>query len=672
MDCFTQEMEMDFGDDTEHATACEEVTANLLGQFLEATELPPPPLGSSTVYGKANHTPLAATSEPPPKRTATQLLPPSECEPCEPMDTEPIASRLRQEPQPVADRFSESEHSAGSWSAYNLERSGSRHVQVHEQNRHELWEERNELWQELDELKSNMAARYSQIAEQLEGILHGLDDREVEAAEALQEAILQIFEDAEEGDGGVDDDGDDGRGDAEPDAADAEANVREADAGEASRVPPVLGVTRALYKQQVGGLVLSASTLAFVPPGVHVSAGDPRICLTNVVNVSAADGADGLPVLSVKAGRSGLTTYSFTCEFLTDAFVTQLRAAVAAAAKPAAGRTLTKRVQEGRKLRDVLLRHARLVHDHKAKQAAELLASLQGESSASDATTRAKADKREDNLAKKRAGELRDAAFSFGGYSLTRKIVGRFMAMPEVRLLLPDHLQSRRAVDEKTRDILLDTARVFLTELLGTKGRRSDEDANAWEAAAVSLIPKSLFSDKRGRSASRLTGLSYRQLKRACAGRGKMEDVAKGWVRRPPSRHADRIDYTQCRDFWHEHPKVTVPDNQNKQMVKVENVRVYGDFDESTGQQSYELHERRAQLCTDLAAVPIFRGSEYGARLRAEVKARARPGAAAFEGIVGRRQLVEQKCLSQAAKPRNHIRGTSRGVKALVLLASTI
>ena len=144
---------------------------------------------------------MAATSEPPLKRPAIEPLPPSECEP-EPMEIEPVARRLRTEAHLVEDRFSDSPHSAGSWSSYDLARSGKRHVQVHDQNRHEVWEERNALQQQVEELQSEMkrvssqiAARNIQLAQDLESILHGLDERETVAAEALQDAVLQLFED---------------------------------------------------------------------------------------------------------------------------------------------------------------------------------------------------------------------------------------------------------------------------------------------------------------------------------------------------------------------------------------------------------------------------------------------------------------------------------------------
>ena len=88
-------------------------------------ESPPQPGSSQT---KAGHTPVAATAEPPAKRYATEPLPPAQCDQYEPMEIEPIAHRVRQEAYLVSDRFADSPHSAGLWSAYDLARLGSRQL----------------------------------------------------------------------------------------------------------------------------------------------------------------------------------------------------------------------------------------------------------------------------------------------------------------------------------------------------------------------------------------------------------------------------------------------------------------------------------------------------------------------------------------------------------------
>ena len=52
------------------------------------------------------------------------------------------------------------------------------------------------------------------------------------------------------------------------------------------------------------------------------------------------------------------------------------------------------------------------------------------------------------------------------------------MQIPEMRQLLPEHMRSS-AKDTETKEIMINEAKVFLTELLGTKGRRNDVNRNA-------------------------------------------------------------------------------------------------------------------------------------------------------------------------------------------------
>ena len=218
----------------------------------------------------------------------------------DPTDVQPIAERLRDDPSRVVDRFSDSLHSAGAWSSYDLDRRDSRRDQVHDQNRHELWEDRNELQQQVEALQAEMALIAQQIAirnqrigSDLEAVLHGLDGREMEAAEALQDAILELVEDAE-------------AGDVEDDTGEPE------EAGATATVPAVLAMTRALLNQCVGALLLTEKTLVWVARGEHVSTGKPRIQLANVVDlkVAPAEGG-GAQLLSVTAELSTSITYSF-------------------------------------------------------------------------------------------------------------------------------------------------------------------------------------------------------------------------------------------------------------------------------------------------------------------------------------------------------------------------
>ena len=74
--------------------------------------------------------------------------------------------------------------------------------------------------------------------------------------------------------------------------------------------------------------------------------------------------------------------------------------------------------------------------------------------------------------------ELADLLSCVGGLKQTRAVVEKIMQIPEMRQLLPEHMRSS-AKDAGTKEIIINEAKVFLTELLGTKGRRTDVNRNA-------------------------------------------------------------------------------------------------------------------------------------------------------------------------------------------------
>ena len=224
--------------------------------------------------------------------------------------------------------------------------------------------------------------------------------------------------------------------------------------------------------------------------------------------------------------------------------------APAVAAPTAASATVsaprdTKRVREGRKLREQLRELNRLRYLGKGAKAVELATELESARNASKV-------KQHNDLARQRVRELRAATFSFGGLELTREIVRRFVDSPEVKPLLTEMVLQRRrdAVDGKTARVLIAAAKSFFTELLkaprgaGAKrgGRRTDDDRNAYAAALAALLPSDLFANRRGRAAMRLLGLtSCRQAKRGTTTRGEMEDRSGGWKRIKTSDHFDKV-----------------------------------------------------------------------------------------------------------------------------------
>jgi len=101
----------------------------------------------------------------------------------------------------VQNRFADSQFSAGGWSSYELNRLGIRHDQVHEQNRHELWEQRNELQRQVEEFQEELEriqTRQQEATTQLEAVLSGLNGRETEAAMALQDVVLGLLDDSDD------------------------------------------------------------------------------------------------------------------------------------------------------------------------------------------------------------------------------------------------------------------------------------------------------------------------------------------------------------------------------------------------------------------------------------------------------------------------------------------
>lgn len=74
-----------------------------------------------------------------------------------------------------------------------------------------------------------------------------------------------------------------------------------------------------------------------------------------------------------------------------------------------------------------------LRNNHKIKAAAALLASLENRTPLS-----AEDSARQNGLAKERIPKLRECYFSMGGLTLARRVIDRFLAMPEVRLFLSE------------------------------------------------------------------------------------------------------------------------------------------------------------------------------------------------------------------------------------------
>ena len=188
----------------------------------------------------------------------------------------------------------------------------------------------------------------------------------------------------------------------------------------------------------------------------------------------------------------------------------------------------SRRIKEGGQLREHLKQVVSLNAKNKTKEAQQKLATVpQGRAGKS--------------VPKERARELAQLSFTFGGMDVTAEAVARFTNMPEVKLLIAKGKEKLRITgdtakvekDLETAKQLLATARGFFTEIMATdgRGRRDDDDMNAFWAGCAALLPADLFQSKRGRSAMRILGLSYRQARRGAQIRKELEDRGRGWKR---------------------------------------------------------------------------------------------------------------------------------------------
>ena len=176
--------------------------------------------------------------------------------------------------------------------------------------------------------------------------------------------------------------------------------------------------------------------------------------------------------------------------------------------------------------------------------------------------------------------------FQLGGLETIRRVLDSFFARPAVRTAMSNHLKSKtKSHDDAAVDSIIKTAKAFFTGIMGTKGRRSDIDMNAFWAAAAAIVPVTAREDKLVRAVMRILGLRYESVKRAIELRKAMVDTAAGWKWIKTEPHCDRTDWTPLIKWLHS-DEASTPDNDHKSEIKV-NVT-----DDGTT-VSYELHERR-------------------------------------------------------------------------------
>ena len=176
--------------------------------------------------------------------------------------------------------------------------------------------------------------------------------------------------------------------------------------------------------------------------------------------------------------------------------------------------------------------------------------------------------------------------FQLGGLETIRRVLDSFFARPAVRTAMSNHLKSKtKSHDDAAVESIIKTAKAFFTGIMGTKGRRSDIDMNAFWAAAAAIVPVTAREDKLVRAVMRILGLRYESVKRAIELRKAMVDTAAGWKWIKTKPHCDHTDWTPLIKWLHS-DEASTPDNDHKSEIKV-NVT-----DDGTT-VSYELHERR-------------------------------------------------------------------------------
>jgi hypothetical protein len=511
-------------------------------------------------------------------------------------------------PQP---RFSDSAHSVRD--DYDAQRLGSRHGRVRETNYREAIQQITEL----NMLSQAWLHEVRELINQCEMIIADLPMEHRAAARAMQEALVEMVGDADEakdGDGNEGDDGGDGNvqpcapceGEPcerepcepipEPRASTEMTEQERAGTAYFARVreeigwseigplpEPSLAALKASYQGCAGGLLLTSGQLLWVAVGKHFSEAGLRVPLRLIERHTKSLIKSPFGDQAEFVFTSNTTKQRFACGSAlaeVELFALEVASAIAAIQGPACSsdtgpsdapaapaRRQTKQVLAAADLRQQLKQVVALQRSHKAgstKEAEALLSRLAaGEGKAPSKHT-----------IYKESEHLRDVALGFGGYTLSKRVIEQFLKMPSVQLLLPDALREQQdaASDAAVAKELMAAAKEFFTELFGVGfrgGRRSDEDRNAYAAAMAALLPRDLFA-KRGRaaSASRLTGLGYRQLHRGCDQRAELEDRACGWRRIKTAEHQDKVNYNPLKEFWHS-DLASTPDNQNKDMVRL-------------------------------------------------------------------------------------------------------
>ena len=213
-------------------------------------------------------------------------------------------------------------------------------------------------------------------------------------------------------------------------------------------------------------------------------------------------------------------------------------------------------------------------------------------------------------LERLRASEIVDHLFEVGSLQTTRNVVALILNSPVMRRLLPTCF-TERSKDTEFKAAAFEAARAMLKDvtLLGSNGKRTTEDRNAFLAAAAALMPRNLHEKRWGRAAQRSLGLSWRGSTSALIIRCNMEDSCEGWKRLCDKPHSDRLEGRFIDEWWHS-DEASREDNSDKRPINIE-----CGLSEDAGQQ-YAIHWKRTQLHTNNGAREVFLKSDHYKRLQ--------------------------------------------------------
>jgi urease gamma subunit len=108
-----------------------------------------------------------------------------------------------------------------------------------------------------------------------------------------------------------------------------------------------------------------------------------------------------------------------------------------------------------------------------------------------------------------------------------------------------------KTTDDEARDDIIKAARMFLKEVLASKGRRTDVESNAFWAAAVALIPADVLVNRKGRAVVRLLDINYRVIKKASEMRGVLDYGSRRWATVKTSSHSDVSEWSLLINWLH-------------------------------------------------------------------------------------------------------------------------